>query len=250
MSFLDDLLGKTSSKASNAAAADTWQKQQQATGALTSYGDQYRNDYSNLSQQYQPYQQAGNQSLQMLLSGLGLNGGGGQQSFTSAYRGLPGYQNGLEAGGQTVAANANAGNMLQSGKTLQALQRYGSDYEDQRSGDYLTRLMGMQGQGLQATNQSVATQGQGLQGQMQTRQGAYGGQMQSAGTIGQGMVEGAKAETGAMTNLFNQAVGLAGVGMGSGWGKTPMPTTRQSGWGAPVNPAQNVYQNPWNSWGR
>ncbi len=55
-----------------------------------------------------------------------------------------------------VTTGANAGNMLQSGKTLKELQRFGSDYEDQRSGSYLDRLFGLSGMGQQATGQQVA----------------------------------------------------------------------------------------------
>jgi hypothetical protein len=130
--------------------------------------------------------------------------------------------------------------MLQSGKTLKALQRFGSDYEDQRSGSYLDRLFGLSGMGQQATGQQVATAGQGLQGQLATRQSAFGAQTQAAPVIGQGMVAGEQAKQGALTNLMNLGGSLVGMGMGTGWGQNPwqkQPTTvygAAGGYGVPT----------------
>jgi hypothetical protein len=221
MGIWDDLTGQTAADASNAAAADTFRKQQAAGKDLRKYGDQYANMFKGLSEQYQPYQQAGGDALKMLMAGLGLSGGQGTQDFVNAYRGLPGYQSGLETGQNAALASANSNKMLNSGKTAKALARYGSDYEDQRSGDYLTRLMGLQGQGFQATGQNVATQGQGLQGQLGTRTAAYGGDMTAAGTIGQGQVAGAQAQQQGLTNLMGTGAYLGGALMGGGGlGKT------------------------------
>jgi hypothetical protein len=226
MGIFDDLLGKSSANASNAAAGDTYSKLMAASGDLTNYGNQYRADYSNLAQQYQPYQQAGGDALKMIMSGLGLSGGEGSQAYTDAYRATPGYQAGLETGTNAVTAGANAGNMLNSGKTLKSLQRFGSDYEDQRSQQYLQNLFGLQGQGLQATNSAVSTEGQGLQGQLATRQGAYQGQVSAAPVVGQGMVAGEQAKQGALTNLMNLGGQIAGIGLGTNWGRSPLPARR------------------------
>lgn len=164
-----------------------------------------------------------------------MNGSGGSQAYTDAYRATPGYQNGLETGGRAVAANANAGNMLQSGKTLKELQRFGSNYEGQRSQQYLNNLMGVSGQGLTATNAAVNTEGQGLQGQLATRQSAFGAQTQAAPVIGQGMVAGEQAKQGALTNLMNLGGSLVGTGIGTNWGQNP---SRQSSftWGGQQYP--------------
>lgn len=214
MAIFGDLLGSTSAKASNSAASDTYYKLLKAADNMNAYGDQYRADYSNLAKQYQPYQDAGQNSLAMILNGLGLNGAEGSQAFTDAYRASPGYQAGLDTGGRVVAANANAGNMLESGKTLKALQRFGSNYEDQRSQQYLQNLFGLEGQGYNATNASVATQGQGLQGQMQARQSAFGAETAAAPVIGEGQVAGAQAKQNALTNIMNTAAYLGGSYMG------------------------------------
>lgn len=212
MGFFDTLLGNSAADASNAAAGDTYEKMKQAGIDLRAYGDTLPGIYSGLADRYTPYTQAGTSALQQLLAGLGL--GGDQQAFTNAYRNLPGYQAGLESGGQAVAGNANAGNMLQSGKTLKALQRFGSDYEDQRVNNYLAQLMGVTGMGQQATGSQIATEGQGLQGQLQTRLSSYGGDMQNAGTIGQGMIAGEQAKSTALGNILGTVGYLGGSYLG------------------------------------
>lgn len=216
MGIWDDLSGKTASGAANAAASDTYGKQQGAINDLKQYGNKYAAQYSELSKGYDPYVGAGNSALQQLMAGLGLGGAGSQEGFTAAYRGLPGYQAGLQTGTDAAMTTANTGNMLQSGKTLKALQRFGSDYEDGRVGSYLDRLTGLSNTGQQATGQQIATVGQGLQGQLGTRTSAFGGDMQAAGTIGQGQIAGAQAEQQGMTNLMGTAAYLGGAALGGG----------------------------------
>lgn len=214
MGILDDLLGRSSAQASNAAAADTYQKLMAAAGGLNRYGDQYAGQFAQLAQMFAPYGDAGKAALQRLMGGLGLGSEGDQAAFAAAYRALPGYEAGLETGTRAVTAGANAGNMLNSGKTLKALQRFGSDYEDQRVGSYLDRLAGLSGMGQQSVGAQVATTGQGLQGQLATRQSAFGAQTQAAPVIGQGMVAGEQAKQNALTNLMNLGGFLGGSWLG------------------------------------
>ena len=214
MGFFDSLLGNDAADAANRAAQDTYGKQRQATQALTSYGDTLPGQYNQLSQAYQPYTQAGSGALQQLMAGLGLGGAGAQGQFTQAYQNLPGYQSGLNTGLTGAQRALNAGNIGQSGRALKSLYRYGSDYEDQRSGDYLNRLAGLTGMGQAATGAQVGTQAQGLAGQQATRQSAYGGDMNSAGTIGQGMVAGAQAQQTGLQNLLGTAAYLGGSFLG------------------------------------
>lgn len=211
MSFFGSLFGTDASSAANAAASDTYKKQKKATAAYDAFGNQYASGMQGLSQKFQPYEQGGNQAFQQLLGGLGLSGPEAGAAFTQAYHNLPGYQSGLDTGINAANASSNAGHMGQSGRAMKDLYRFGSNYEDQRSGDYLSRLAGLAQTGQQATGQEVATAGQGLNGQLQQRGTSYGGQMQSAGTIGQGMVAGANAEQSALTNLM----GLGAYGIGS-----------------------------------
>jgi hypothetical protein len=213
MGFWDDLTGGTAANAANSAAADQYAKQKKATAALQEYGNEYAGKFADLSKGYDPYVQGGNSALQRLLSGLGLGGDGAD--FTAAYRSLPGYQAGLDTGSQAITGNAAARGMLKSGSTLKGLQRFGSNYEDQRSGDYLSRLMAMSGQGQGAVGAQNATVGQGLAGQLATRQSAYGGLMQAAPTIGQGQIAGANARAQGTQNLLNTGANLLGKAFGA-----------------------------------
>lgn len=216
MGIFDTLLGKDAARASEGAAADTYSKQQQAVARLLGYGDEYAGAFQNLSQEFSPYADAGKSAVTRLLAGLGL--GGNADEFTAAYRALPGYQAGLESGSNAITGNAAAKGMLNSGATLKGLQRFGSDYEDQRAGGYLDRLLGLSGMGQQATGQRVSTVGQGLQGQLGTRQSAYQGMLQSAPTIGQGQVAGANAKSSALGNLLSGGFYLGGQALGGGFG--------------------------------
>lgn len=214
MGFWDDLTGKSASNAANAAAQDTYGKQQEAIKELQNYGDRNRQQYQQLSTKYDPYVQAGGNSLQMLQNGLGLNGAEGGQAFTQAYQALPGYTEGLQTGQQGVLNASNAAGRLNSGATLKAAARFGSDYENMRSGDYLTRLMGLGGMGQSATQQQVNTVGQGLQNQLATRNSGYLGGMQAANTIGLGQVAGANAMQQGSTNLLGAGMQLGGMALG------------------------------------
>ncbi len=237
MGILQDLTGSSASKAANAAAADTYAKQQTAVKGLTSFADTMPGQFNNISQAYNPYVSAGNSALQRLMGGLGLGGEGDQTAFTQAYQNLPGYTAGREQGLEGASRALNAGNMGQSGRALKSLYRYGSDYEDQRSGDYLNRLTGLQGQGLQATGAQAGLQGQGLTTQAGLRQSAFGGDMNSAGTVGQGMVAGAQAKQSALTNLMSTGAYLAGAAIGGPMGgAVGGGLGKMFGGGAPMSP--------------
>lgn len=226
MGLWDDLTGKTAADASNAAAADTYKKQTAAVGGLNSYSDTLPGQYNKLGSGYQPYADAGGGALQMLMNGTGANGAGGNQAYTAAYHAQPGYQAGLDTGTNAAMRGANAGNMLQSGRTLKALQRFGGDYEDQKSNSFWDHLMGLSGQGLQATGAQAGLGAQGLGTQAGLRGTAFGGEMNAAGTIGQGQVAGAQAQQAGVTNLLNAGTQLAGAALGGGMGtpKIPLPS--------------------------
>lgn len=217
MGFFDTLFGNDAADAANAAAADQYAKQQAATTALRSAGSQYGADVSGLASNYDPYRQAGGSALSQLLAGLGL--GGDQQAFTNAYRGLPGYQAGLDAGSQAIMRARNAAGTGASGATLKALQRFGSDYEDQRVGDYLNRLTGLTGMGYNATGAATGVQQQGYGGQLQANLAAGQGDLSSAGTIGQGMVAGEQAKQSALQNLLGAGAYLGGSFLGGKGGQ-------------------------------
>src|SRR5690242_3055152 len=116
MSFWSSLTGQDAADASNAAALDTYQKQQAAVAGIKAAGDKSAADYANLAQEYQPYVGAGGDALTRLMQGLGLSGNGDQ--FTAAYRATPGYQAALNTGTNNITQNAAARGLLKSGSTL------------------------------------------------------------------------------------------------------------------------------------
>jgi len=218
-SFIDTLLGNDDTGAE--AARLQYQREQEAIAGAKAAGTQAQAGYEGISQAYNPWISGGGSALEQLLRGLGLSGTGGQEAFTNAYRGLPGYQSGLETGTTAALRGINAsGHDLAGGRALKALQRYGSDYEDQRVGDYLSRLMGLNTQGLQAAGAKVGTQGAGIGANLGMQQSAYGNQFKSAATEPMGIIADRTAQNQAWTNLLG--AGATGLGAWAGGGfKTP-----------------------------
>mgnify|MGYP001598122856 FL=1 len=213
MGFFDDITGKTAAKAAKEAAALQFGREQQAVSGMQGAGGSYASGMEGLSQKFSPYADAGKPALERLMAGLGL--GGNQEQFTNAYQSLPGYQSGMDAGSKAVTSRLNAGPGVQSGAAMKELQRFGSDYENQRVGDYLQRLMGLSGMGQTATGQQVATAGQGLGGKLGADLTAYGSSFKSAGTEPLGMVAGANARAAGSQNLLNTGTNIFGKIMGS-----------------------------------
>lgn len=207
MSIWDTLLGNSAADASRKAAADTYAKQTAATGELKGFGDQYATQFAGLGQGYQPYVNTGyaaNTAVNNLLAD------------PSSVRSLPGFQAGLENGTRAIDHSATANSNLFSGKTGKALTKFGIDYYDKSYGDQLSRLLGVSGQGQQALGQQNAAIGTGLQGQLATRQSAYGGDMNAAGTIGQGDIAAANAQAKGLQGLLGTAASLGGMALGGG----------------------------------
>lgn len=248
MGFFDSLFG---GGAGGDAARDTYRRQHHAIQDYNHEGDQYAGQMAQLAKMFEPYGAAGKSALSQLMNGLGLSGKDGSAAFTNAFHSLPGYQSGLNTGIHAANSTANAGGMLNSGAAMKALDRFGSDYENQRSGDYLTRLTGLAGMGEQATGQQVATTGQGLTGKLNQRGGAFTGQMQAAGTLGQGMVADAQAQSQGINNLMGMGMYGVGAAMGSPWlgsamgfGQQQPQTNRTSGYGGGTSPYQNTFMGP------
>lgn len=209
MGILDSLLGNSQADAAKRAAADTFAKQQAAGGALRDYGDQYAGSYADLAEGYDPYVDTGytaNSAVQRLLAD------------PSSVASLPGYQFQLGQGAKALDHSATAGGSLFSGKAGKDLTRFGQNLADTSYGTQLQRLLGVSGQGQQALGQQNATVGQGLNGQLQTRTASYGGDMNAAGTIGQGDIAAENAKTSALQNLLGTAAYLGGSALGGGFG--------------------------------
>jgi hypothetical protein len=225
MGFFDDILGRTSADASRRAAADTYGKQQAAIGELKSYGDTYADRFEDLAGGYDPYVQtgaAGNSALMRLVQD------------PNSLRSLPGYQFAQDEGIQALDRSAASRGRLNSGRQSKDLQRFGTGLADQTYGSQFARLLGLSGQGMGAVGAQNSTIGQGLQGQLGTRQSAFGGGMQSAGTIGQGDIAAAQAQQSALTNLMSLASN--GIGQAVGAGFNPLSAiggARSSSFGSP-----------------
>lgn len=219
MGIWDDLTGKSAANASRAAAADTYTKQQAATAGLRGYGDQYASEFQGLSQGYDPYVQTGgmaNSALQNLMQN------------PMSVRSLPGYQFAQEEGVNALDRSAASRGMLNSGRQNRDLLRFGTGLADQTYGNQFARLTGLSGQGMGAVGAQNATVAQGLQGQMGTRTTAYGGDMASAGTIGQGDIAAANARAAGTQNLLNTGMKFAGMAMAP-FGMSMMPNMGASG---------------------
>lgn len=200
MSFLSSLTGEDAADASRRAAADTYQKQQSAISQLLGYGDDYAKYFQDT---YAPYTANGryyNDALRQLVEN------------PSSVRALPGYQFDQDQGIQALDRSAAAKGMLNSGRASKDLMRFGTGLADKTYGDQLQRLMGLNQQGLSATAAST----QGETGRLGTRTTAFGGQMNAAGTIGQGDVAAANAMASGSQNLLNFGGNLAGKFIGAG----------------------------------
>ena len=214
MGWWDDLTGKTGADAAKAAAADTYGKQQSAIARLLGYGDELKAGYDNIGASYQPYVNSANRfagASDEALYHLIQN--------PDTVRALPAYQFDQQEGQRAIDRSAAARGMDASGRTLKDLTRFGTGLADQTYGNQLTRLLGLnqQGfsQGMSALGAQNSAYGAGLQGQYGARSSAYGGDMTSAGTIGQGDIAAANARAAGSQNIFNGAMKLGGLALGT-----------------------------------
>lgn len=214
MSFWDDLTGSTAAAASKAAAADTYGKQQTAIGSLLGYGNDAKAGFDAIGDSYTPYVAAGNR-----LAGNTSDALNNLIQNPSSVSSLPGYQFDLQQGTQAADRSAAARGMDQSGRTLKDLTRFGTGLADNTYGSQLSRLMALNGQGftqgMQAQGAQNQAYGTGLTDQFGARTSAYNGDMASAGTIGQGDVAAAGAQSAGAQNLLNAGLKIGGLGLGA-----------------------------------
>jgi hypothetical protein len=219
MGFFGSLFGKDGADAAREASGMQYLNQTKAAGDVHLAGLGYEKGMRENAQAYDPYVSAGNSALERLMAGLGL--GGDQAAFTSAYRGLPGYQSGMDAGVSALDRSAASRGMTNSGAQLKALSRFGSDYEDRRVGDYLNRLASMGQQGLGATGSQVGTISQGLGGKLGTDTASAQMMYGAANTIPQGIIAAQNSHNAGAQNAVNIGTDILGKLMS---GFTGMPT--------------------------
>lgn len=156
---------------------------------------------NRFDQRYEPQRQAGNAALAQLQAALL---GGDTSGFTQS----PGYQFRMQEGQKAIERAAAAAGGFGSGSNLKDLTRFGQGVASQEYGDYVSRLLGLQQVGAQATAQSAQTAlgMQGLRSSLLGQQAGYLGQQGAvAGALGSNLA-GLRTGTAA-----NQAAALTGA---------------------------------------
>jgi hypothetical protein len=125
----------------------TQQKSVQQSAANSSSANQA---YGTLSNAFSPVLGQTAQSGDYISQLLGLsNGTGGADAFNK-YLGSTGYNFALNQGTNAITSNAASRGLLDSGATGKALEGYGQNLGSQYFNNYLTQLLGLGNQGIQA----------------------------------------------------------------------------------------------------
>lgn len=164
---------------------------------------------TNALGQYSPYQQAGQEALTQQRNLIGLGGAGAQEDALRAIQNGPQMNAMIQQGENAILQNASATGGLRGGNTQAALAQFRPQLLNQLIEQQYTRLGGLAGTGLQATN-SLAQMGQASAG----NQASMGSQ--TAANIGNLLQQGGAAQAGgvmAMGSRNQQAFGsLLGIG--------------------------------------
>ena len=253
MSFWDDLTGKSSIKANNAASV-------QAQGYLTQGRDDATkniNDSATQAQGYwSPYAQSGQAANTLYSNAIGLNGRPAQQGVMDTYASSDPFRQFNETNANNALFRGyNARGMMDSGASRLATARASLERGSQDWNGWLNRLQGQQGQGVQVAGQQAGiaqNTGQQLAG---INQGYY--QNLANNTLGvnaannqalmggvYNLLQGAGTLFGSAISAFAPGVGGAsaagnmakmfGGGGGSPYGSYGAPNTMGSqgmGWG-------------------
>lgn len=183
-----------------------------------------RSDIAGGVAAFDPYYQTGTQANTAYANALGLNGPQGNSETVAAFQASPAYQWMVDQASNNAMRRAGAMGMLGSGNTADALTRLGSNLANQEYGNYLSRLQGLAGQGMQAAG--ARYQGAADQANLAN---AYGQNTANLATdYGRGQANaydaygtrGADLATGLGTNLANVYGGSANTlaGLAQGYG--------------------------------
>lgn len=110
-------------------------------------------------------------------------GGGGADSAFQNFLGSTGFQSQLDAGTEAITGNAAASGLLQSGSTLEGVNRFGQELAKQEFNNFLTQLQGLREGGIQA-GQLVSGAGQTSRSSGSSQEGAGGFVGNVLGSIG------------------------------------------------------------------
>lgn len=147
--------------------------------------------YDETTERFAPYLGAGGNALNAYQFELGL---GSRPKGYEGFSATPGYEFQLEQGLGAVNALAGARGGLQSGRTMQDLQRTGQGLANQEYGNHLNRLAGMTDMGMGAAGNQAAA-GNAFAAQASNSIGAAGN-AQAAGAIGVGNAIGGAINNG------------------------------------------------------
>jgi hypothetical protein len=143
-------------------------------GKTNSRSDSVNTNKALINQTYSPTMNTGVAAGNQIASMLGLNGNGAQNQAFQNWQNSTGYKFGLQQGLDSINGNAAAQGLMNSGATAKALETYGQNYANTQYGNYLSELMGLGNQGLQAGN-LVANVGQNSSSQGAAANGGAGG---------------------------------------------------------------------------
>lgn len=212
-----------SSNASNNAANATRDAANSANATQLQMYNQTRSDLA-------PFMSTGGSAISQLANIFGFGpGGNGTPNASAAMSALtqfPGYQFGLQQGGQALDRSAASQGLLLSGAQLKAAQQYGTNYAMQQAWQpYISTLsdLGRLGESAAAGVGAAGTQtGQGI---AQTT--ASAGAVNAGNAIAQG-------------NILNS--GLSQLGQqAQSWWPSSMPAVNSSGFIAPEGVAPEFY---------
>jgi len=208
MSWWDSITGKAQQKTINAG-------HKASSGLLSTGYAAGRGSYENARTQYQPYQQSGMEANRLYSDAIGINGADGGARAFSAYQGA---QNPFLQGQQSQTENALMRSMAQRGMSASgpALLAAARSRDEMAYGDYnnwLARVGGMQGQGLQTAN-ALSGLDQNLANlHWQYGQTAAGNEINRASAIAQAKSQGAGNVLGLVSSIGGAMLGGITPGM-------------------------------------
>lgn len=178
--------------------------------------ENYAHDQGN----YQPFISTGQNALASMADFSNLNGQDASTAALGRFQASPGYQWTKDQAMQGIDHGAAANGMLRSGETLRAEATLGANLASNEFGNYMNRLSGIAGMGLQGAglgNQSTSTYDGLLTGtggqQASNAQAAGNTQASIYGNAINGAVGGYNNYQS--NRLFSAAIGGGGGGGGS-----------------------------------
>lgn len=209
MGFFNSLLGKDQSRGIDRASA-------QAMGHLNqgydSAGANTRTGMAEAQGYYQPYAQQGQQAQTMYGNALGLNGADAQQKFQQGYGGDPFRRQNEDYTTNALMRSYNARGMGGGGTAAMAAARANLQRGSQDYNQYLDRLGGQAGMGLQVAGAQagIATNGyNALAGYDVAR-----GQGLASNTINAANAK-AQAQSAGVNNVLGIVGGIGKLALGS-----------------------------------